>query len=488
MPAFLPDVPLLSLILALPLGAALALCFLPERHARWLALGSMLLTLLMSGLVLAGFTPDGPRYQWLEEHLWIAGLGIHYRVGVDGLSVLFLPSTALLFLGTLCAHWQRASEAPRLHWGLLLLLQTALLGVFCALDSLLFFLFWELTLPPLYFLLGRFGCNGEAARAAPRYALIMLASGIPLLFAILLAASGDPAAGFDITRQQGEGLSFGQQQAVFLLFLLAFAVKVPLFPFHTWLPQFALAAPGSLTALLMGLKIGVYGLYRLAIPFAPAAAQDLHWLLAGLGTVSLLYGAVGLLAQTNLRVGLAYLGMSHVGFAIIGLSAFSAQGVHGAASLLLSFAVASGGAYLLLEFLRQRTGSNDVGDLGGLAGALPRLSAGLLVCGLAGLGFPGASSFPGEFLLLLAVLESHTGAGMAALFGLGIAAAGFLALYRRAFFGPPRHADGTLRDLLPREQLVLAVIIVLAFGIGLYPAPWLDILRPAAEQWALGLR
>jgi NADH-quinone oxidoreductase subunit M len=486
--SFLNGLPLLSILIFLPLAGAGLIWLLPARLARWVTTFAMLAVLMVSSLAFLQFDTAGERFQMLERLPWIASLNVHYLVAVDGLSVLFLSSTALLFLGALVASWNSIQEAPRLHYSLLLLFEMATLGIFCALDTLLFFVFWELTLIPIYFLLGRWGVTAGANKAAARYFLIMLAGGVPLLLAFVLLASSQPLPTFDFIALLEVRLPLATQKIIFLLCLSSFALKVPLVPLHTWLPQFALAAPGSLTALLVGLKLGVYGLVRFAIPLAPEVAPELHWLLAGLGTLTLLYGAVGMLAQTNLRVGLAYVSISHVGLAILGLASFSAQGVQGCVSLLLSFTVATGGGFLLLEFLRQRTGSCDINSLGGAAQTMPMLASGFLICGLAGVGMPGTSSFPGEYLLILAALDSHSGAGMAALFGLSIAAGGFLALYRRAFFGPVTQAAvAQAEDLRPREMLVLLVIIAMALGIGVYPAPWVDVLRPASEAWAAAL-
>jgi NADH-quinone oxidoreductase subunit M len=461
---------------------------LPQWWARLGAAGSLLLTMALSVVVLAAFEPAGPRFQLIERWPWIAGLNVQYLLAVDGLSVLFLPATGLLFLGGLVAAWNAVTDSPRLYFSLLLLLQMATLGIFCAVDVILFFVFWEMTLLPLYFLLGRWGVTADAGRVAARYVLLMLAGGVPLLLAFIVAASAQATFGFDWMAWQGGSLTRPVQWGIFLLMLLGFGLKVPLVPLHTWLPQVALAAPGSLTALLVGLKVGAFGLIRFAIPLAPQAAQDLHWLLAGLGTVAIIYGGVGTLAQSNLRVGLAYASVSHVGLAVLGLASYSAQGVQGAVSLLLSFTLASGGAFLLLEFLRQRTGSTDIQSLGGAAASMPLLATGFLVCGLAGVGMPGTSSFPGEFMLVIAALQTHTGAGLAALFGLAIAAAGFLSLYRKAFFGPvTRSTVREARDLRPREWLVLMLLIVMIVGFGVYPGPWLEIVRPAAEAWAAGL-
>lgn len=483
------SLPLLSLLLFLPLGGIAAIWLLPARVTRHVVAFSMLVTLALATAALVAYDPAGARFQLLERVSWIASLNIHYLVAVDGISVLFLPATALLFLGSLVASWNAVPDAPRLHFSLLLLFEMATLGIFCALDTALFFVFWELTLVPLYFLLGRWGVTGGSAHAAARYFLIMLAGGIPLLIAFVILATSQPVPTFDLTVLLATPLPRSTQTAVFLLCLLGFGVKVPLVPLHTWLPQFALAAPGSLTALIVGLKLGAFGLIRFAIPLAPQAALDLHWLLAGLGTVAILYGAVGMLAQSNLRLGLAYASICHVGLAVLGLASYTAQAAQGAVSLLLSFSVATGGAFVLLEFLRQRTGSTDVNALGGAAKTMPLLATGFLICGLAGVGMPGTSSFPGEFMLIIAALQSHTGAGMAALFGLSIAAGGFLSLYRKAFFGPvSRAAVANASDLRPREWAVLVALIVMIATIGIYPGPWIEIVRPAAEAWAAGLQ
>lgn len=476
--------PLLSLLVFLPLAGGVSLWLLPARLARAAAAAAMAATLLLAVIAVAGFDGGLAGFQWTEKALWIESLRVHYQVGVDGLSVLFLPATALLFLGALVASW-REEAAPRTHFSLLLFLETATLGVFCALDTILFFLFWELTLVPIYGLLGGWGVVRERQGAAARYLLLMLAGGVPLLFGFLVLAASQPVPSFDLAVLLGVPLPRGSQYLLLVLFLLGFGIKVPLVPLHTWLPRLSLVAPGAVTAVLVGLKLGAYGLIRIALPLAPVAARDLHWLLAGAGTLAVLYGAVGMLAQTNLRVMLAYFSISHVGLAVLGLAALDAQGVQGAVALVLNFSLATGGAFLLAEFLRQRTGSTDIRSLGGAARTMPLLASGFLLCGLSGVGMPGTSGFPGELLLLLAALRTHTGAGLGALFGLVVGAAGFLSLYRRAFLGPvtrPEVEDAA--DLRPREWAVLVLLVLLVVGLGLWPGPVLDVIRPAAEAWA----
>jgi NADH-quinone oxidoreductase subunit M len=478
--------PLLTCLVLAPLAGSVLLGLLPQRSLRFATAASLLLSLLLSSVAFFGYDAQGEAYQWVVDVPWLPLLGVHWLLAVDGLSVLFLPATALLFLGALVTAWTVDPAARRLYYASLLALQGCLFGIFCAFDLVLFFVFWEASLLPVYFLLARGGVSAQAAAVAGRYVLIMLAAGLPLLLAVLWLGQ---LGGFDLRQLLAMPLAVDVQRGVFLLFLLAFAVKVPLVPLHTWLPQLALAAPGTLTALLLGLKVGVYALLRLALPLAPAAAAEWHWLLAGLGGVSLLYGAVGILSHSNLRVSLAYASICHVGLAVMGLATLSAAGVQGAVSLLLSFSVASGGVLLLLECLRQRTGTTDVHALGGVAQTMPLLAGGVLMCGLAGVGLPGTSSFPGEFMLILAVLERYTGAGMAALFGLAIAAGAFLAQYRQAFWGPLRSpAVQQASDLLPRERWLLFALIAMIVGIGLYPAPWIDTLGPSAQAWAAAMQ
>ena len=237
------SLPLLSLLLFMPIAGIAAIWLLPARATRFVVALAMLVTLLLATTALFAYDPAGVRFQLVERVSWIASLNIHYLVAVDGISVLFLPATALLFLASLVACWNAVHDAPRLHFSLLLLLQAATLGIFCALDTALFFVFWELTLVPIYLLLGRWGVTSGSGQAAARYFLIMLAGGIPLLVAFVILAGSQSVPTFDLMVLLGMPLPQSIQTIVFLLFLLGFGVKVPLVPIHTWLQQFALAVP-----------------------------------------------------------------------------------------------------------------------------------------------------------------------------------------------------------------------------------------------------
>lgn len=484
------DFPILGLLLALPFaGAAGCLLLARKDGARGLALAAAAATLLAALVAVALFDPARGDFQLVEKRLWIPGIGVHYHVGVDGLSLFFLPATALLFAAAMLAGARAPRPAPGLYYGLLLALEGATLGVFCALDTLLFFVFWELTLLPLYFLIGLWGLDAAGRAAAARYFLIMLAGGVPLLFALLLV--GAHGGGFDLPAllaADPTALPYGVQLAVLLLFLVGFGVKVPFVPLHTWLPSLALGAPATVTALLVGLKLGAYGLLRLALPLSPLAVRDLHWLLAGLGTVAILYGAVAALAQSNLRGVLAYGGVSHAGLAVLGLASFSVAGAQGAVLLMLTLTLATGGGFLLLGGLQRRLGTCDLAALSGLRQRLPRLAGCFLLFGLAGIGLPGTIGFPAEFLIIVAALPEHAGAALAALFGMVVGAAAFLAPYRAAFFGPLRAGPAAEADDLTQRELAAALVFAaLIVGFGLWPAGLLETIRPAAEAWAARL-
>lgn len=486
--------PLISLmLLTLPLGALLIWLFPNPQKARWIALGTALVDLGLALAVVAGFDSSQAGYQLVEQTAWIPTLNVQYLVGVDGISVLFLPLTVLLFIGVIAASWTSARSMPRLYYSLLLLLESATLGIFCSLDLVLFFLFWELTLIPMYFLISLWGPGPHRRYAAVKYTLFMLAGGVPLLFGFLLLAFNHaevagiaiPAGlSWDYRLLLSTPLPSSTETTVFILLLLGFAVKTPVFPLHTWLPVVSMEGPASVAALMTGLKLGAYGLIRFAVPMAPGAAQELHWLLAGLGVIGILYGALAAMAQTNLRRMLAYASLSHVGLVLLGIASFDLQGVQGALFMLLNFTLVAGGLFLFTGFLHQRLGSTDLISLGGVGRSMPLLAAFFFVFALASLGVPGTSGFPAEFLILMSALQSHTGAGLAALFAMVLGTAYVLDSYRRTFYGPVGNSVvAEALDLRRRELLVALVFTALILTAGLYPALVLDVTREASTLW-----
>ncbi|CAK0744803.1 NADH dehydrogenase I subunit M [Gammaproteobacteria bacterium] len=494
--------PLLGLLfLSLPAGAVVIWLLPRPQWTRYIALATALFSLVVTLVVVASFDGTQSGFQFIVRLDWMPDLGIHYLIGVDGISVLFLPATALLFVGVILTSWNQLCLSPcptlilkkvtgwagggaaRLYYSLLLLLEAAILGVFCALDTILFFLCWELTLAPLFFLVRLWGTGAHRHHAAVKYTLVMLAGGVPLLFGFLLL-SFHAGLAFDLPTLLATSLPPDTETLVFLLLLLGFGVKVPLPPLHTWLPLMAMEGPIAATALLTGLKLGAYGLIRFAVPLAPHAAREFHWLLAGLGTTGLVMGAIIALVQTDLRRMLAYAGLSHVGLVVLGIASFNLQGIQGAILQLLHFTIAAGGAFLLVAFLHSRTGTTDSRELGGVAQTMPLLASLFLLLGLAGMGMPGTSGFPGELLILLGAFKTHAGAGLAALFAMIVGAANFLGMYRRVFLGPANQV--VVResiDLRPRELGMALAMALIILAVGFFPGWWLDLIRPAAKIW-----
>ncbi len=490
------DIPLLSLLLLIPLVGAAILWILPswcKLGIRGVALLSSLLTLGASLLVLVQFDPAQAGFQLTENHAWIPSLNVHYSLGVDGISVLFLPLTSLLFSALILASWTMVRTLPTLYFSLLLFLLGVTLGIFMATDSILFFLFWELTLIPIYFLISLWGVGPNRRYAAVKYTLFMLVGGILILFGFVLLAFNysehNGVLSFDYLQLLNTPMAHATELSVFLLLLAGFGMKTPVFPFHTWLPTVSMEGPASIAAMMTGLKLGAYGLIRFAVPMAPGAAQELHWLLAALGVIGILYGALIAISQTNLRAMLAYSSISHIGLVVLGIASLNIQGIQGAVFQLLNFSIIASGLFLLTGFLHHRTGSTDIASLGGAARSMPLLTALFLLFGLASMGVPGTSGFPAEFLIIVSTLKTHTGAGLAALAGVVIGAGYFLSIYRRTFLGPiTRKTVREAVDLRRRELLIMLVMAAMVLFAGFYPASVLDLTREASGVWVSGLQ
>lgn len=482
--------PVLSLLLSLYPVAILVILLTPEPlKARWFALMTSMIGLILSFFVIFNFDYSQTGFQFVERASWIPSLNVDYIVGIDGISILFLPLTNLLFIGVVLASWNSIRTMPKLFYALLLLLECATLGIFISLSTLLFFLFWELSLVPIYFLINYWGVGPNRRYAAVKYTLVMMAGGIPLLFGFIILAFDHASLGsgelvFDYLTLLHNPLPVEYQTTIFFLLLLGFAFKAPIFPLHTWLPAIAMEGPASIAAIMTGLKLGAYGLIRFTVPLAPDAAQNFHWLLAGLGIMGVLYGAILAISQTNLRKMLAFSSVSHVGLVILGIASFSIQGIQGAIFQLVNFTIVAGGIFILIGFLHHRTGSTELVSLGGVAKTMPLLASFFFLFGLAGMGVPGTNGFIAENLILISVLKSHTGAGIAALLGIVLAAAYFLNIYQRAFLGPVRNdVVAEAVDLRRRERLLVVVFIAVIILGGIFPNIILDFTQSASENW-----
>ena len=487
---------IISLLLLSPLiGIALLWISSNLYFVRAVAITTSLFCLTLSLMMLAGFNEQLAGFQFTETADWIPSLNIHYSVGVDGISILFLPLTSLLFSGVIISSWTGIRSLSRLYYTFLLLLLFAILGVFVATDTILFLLFWEITLAPIYFLINLWGVGPNRRYAAVKYTLFMLVGGVPLIFAFIIlaisAAAGDIPAqlSFDYVTLLNTPRSMELQTTLFFLLLIGFGVKAPVFPFHTWLPTVAMEGPISVAAIMTGLKLGLYGFIRFMVPLAPDAAVNYHWLLAGLGVIGILYGALVAMSQSNLRRMLAYSSISHAGLVVLGIASFNIQGIQGSIFHLLNFSMIMGGLFLVTGFLHHRTGSTDTLSLGGVAHSMPLLASFFLLFGMAAMGVPGTNGFVAEFLILLSSFQTHTGAGLAALAGIVLSAAYFVTIYRRAFLGVSHRDTVTdAQDLLPRELGLALLLAALILFTGLYPAGIMDISQQAAELWVARLK
>ena len=483
--------PLLTLIILLPLFASVIVIFLDHKNSRLFSLFTFVLNLFLSALMLSQFDASNPNFQMIDTAQWISSLNIHYTLGVDGISVLFVPLTNLLFIGVVLSSWTHIRKQSNLYYSMLLLLATASIGIFVAIDTVSFFLFWELTLIPIYFLISLWGIGSNRRFAAGQYTLFMLVGGLPILIAfVLLAVNGaDTQYIFNYTELIKQTLPADTQTIIFLALLLGFAVKTPIFPFHAWLPLVAMEGPAGVAAIMTGMKLGAYGLLRFAMPLAPDATASFHWLLAGLGVMGMLYGAIVAIRQTNLRKLLAYASISHVGLVVLGLASLNLQGIQGTVFQLLNFTLIASALFMLTGFLHHRLGSTDIRTLGGIAVTMPLLTSFFFVFGLASMGIPGTSGFAAELLLILSVLQSHMGAGIAALVVVVIGASYFLKIYQSAFLGPVTE-EGVKNavDLQPKELVIVFTFALIVIIIGIMPVLVLNIIEPTTEQWILNFQ
>lgn len=486
--------PFLSSLILLPIVTGLLLGLVKSRLlAKNIALGVAILELILSLVVVTLFDDSNADLQLVEQYTWIELLNIHFELGIDGLSVLFLPCTALLILTTLLASWNAVPYFRRLHFALLLALEGVIMGVFCATDLILFYLFWELTLPIIFFLIGLWGIGPQRRGAALKYSLFMLFGSVPLLFAIIMLALNHATQvggsipqdlAFSLPVLLATPIDEDLQPIIFLLLLLGFAVKAPLVPFHTWLPTVSMEAPTQMTAIIVGLKLGLYGILRYAMTLPLSAAVQYSWVLGIFGAVTLIYGAFIALQQSNLRRLLAYASVSHAGLVVIGITSLNMQGIQGAILQLCNFTLVASSLMLIAGFIHNRLGSTDMIHLGGIAKVMPKLTVFFYLFILANIGVPGSGAFPAEFLLMISALMAHPSLGITALVASVISAFYSLSFAKRAFLGPiTQQGVETLHDLRPREFALLCLPAVLIIFLGFFPNSFLAKNRVTAEAW-----
>jgi len=480
------DVPILSLLVWLPAVGAAVVGLAPNhatRLIRWLTIGVTAVEFALSLVLLAAFESGTGGFQLRETVGWIPEWGISYSLGIDGITLfLVLLSTFIVPLAVL-ATWREVGERVKGFYVSVLVLEAAIVGVFTALDLILFYVFFEAMLVPMYALIGVWG--GKNRRyAAIKFFLYTLIGGLLMLVAILYLyyqAGGDS---FSYETLRGLDLSLTEQVWLFLAFFAAFAIKIPLFPFHTWLPDAHTEAPtiGSVDLAAILLKIGGFGLIRFTLPYFPDAVELLAPAIMVLAVVGILYGAAVALRQTDIKRLVAYSSVAHMGFVVLGVFALNVTSTAGAVVQMVNHGLSTGALFMLVGFMYERQHSREIASYSGLAKAVPVFSGFFLVVALSSLALPGTNGFVGEFPILIGAFQTTPWAAVLGTFGVILAALYLLWAYQRMFHGPVGGYATGMGDLKAREVGVMVPLVVVIIGIGLYPQPLYDRVTPSVED------
>jgi NADH-quinone oxidoreductase subunit M len=483
--------PLLTLIVFAPVVGTALLAVLPREPAvgvRRAALVFALVPFALSVVMLARFQTGVADFQLVERAAWIRPWGIEFHLGVDGVSLFLVLLTTLLTPLVVLASWTDVTKRVKEYYALLLLLETGMLGTLLALDLFLFYVFWEVMLVPMFFLIGVWG-GTRRVYAAIKFVLFTMLGSLPMLVAILYCGwrTKGPGSGFSFAYERFLVLSLspGEQLWLFAAFALAFAIKVPLFPLHTWLPDAHVEAPTGGSVILAGvlLKMGTYGFLRIALPLFPQAALEAAPWLVALAVVGIVYGALVATMQPDLKKLVAYSSVSHLGFVMLGLFAFNPIAVAGSLYQMLNHGLSTGALFLLVGMIYERRHTRLIASFGGLWAVMPRFAVLLLIAMLASAGLPGLNGFIGEFLIMLGAFGPWPWATAVASSGVVLGALYLLWMYQRVIFGPLVHEENRrLADLDAREIAVLVPVLGLCFAMGLFPAPFLTRMQPSIDR------
>jgi len=485
--------PVLSLIVFIPLVGVVALLLVPSdnhRAIRWVALLAALASFGVS-LALLGYQPSGAEFQFTENVEWIPAFGMGYRMGVDGLSVVLVMLTTVLSVVAILYSWDPITKRVKEYYAAMLLLMVGMLGVFVSLDLFLFYVFWEISLIPMYLVIGIWG-GPRRIYATVKFVIYTLVGSLLMLVAILAVAIAHAAAGnpftFSYVELRGFPFSDTLQALAFIAFFLAFAIKVPMWPLHTWLPDAHVEAPTAGSIILAGvlLKLGGYGFLRFSLPLLPDAAKEFAPIVIGLAIIAILYGALVSMVQPDLKKLIAYSSVSHMGFVMLGVFVFNTQGLQGAVFQMVSHGITTGALFLLVGVIYERTHDRLIAHMGGLNARLPRYAALFGLFTFASIGLPGLSGFVGEFLVVLGAFRFNGWVAAATMIVVIFSAVYMLWMFQRVFFTVPsdwmRRWWPTLTDLSRTEWLSLTPLIVLVVALGVYPGPVLDAIAAPVSR------
>ncbi|MFQ5947536.1 MAG: NADH-quinone oxidoreductase subunit M [Acidimicrobiia bacterium] len=482
--------PLLTSIILIPVIGAGVVALLPRRRRELvlpIALGVSLLTFGASLYLLWEFQAGEAGFQFTERVTWYEPWGVSYHLGVDGISLLLVLLTTFLMPVSLLASTSITHRLKE-YAASMLFLEAGILGVFLSLDLLVFFVFWEVMLVPMYFIIGVWGGERRIYAAVKFFLYTALGSALMLAGILALAFIGGDQLGsptFDFTELLGVDITRGAQFWLFAAFGLSFAIKVPIFPFHTWLPDAHVEAPTAGSVILAGvlLKLGAYGFIRFNLNLFPEASVDLVPVLAVLGVIGILYGAVVAIVQPDVKRLVAFSSVSHLGFVVLGIFALTSQGLQGGVIQMVNHGLTTGALFLLVGMIYDRRHTREIAAFGGIAKVMPVFAGAFLFIALASIGLPGLNGFVGEFLVLLGSYLTLPVYAILAGFGVVLAAVYLLWAYQRVFTGPiTKPENEALRDVGAREVAILAPIVALVLFLGIYPKPALERIEPSVDQ------
>jgi len=488
---------MLSLVVFLPLAGALALLLVPNRDGsrngtiRSAALAISLLSFASTLWLWKMFDPNVAGFQLVERASWLPSFGIEYFLGLDGISLMLLVLTGFLTPLALLCSWDSVEEHVKAFSILLLALETAMMGVFVSLDLFLFYVFWDAVLIPMYFLIGIWGYDNRVY-AAVKFILYTMAGSVLMLIAIItMAVLHHTVTGvysFDVTKlyelAPRGAIAPDLQMWLFLAFALAFAIKVPLFPLHTWLPDAHVQAPTAGSVILAGvmLKMGTYGLVRFAFPLLPQAAAVCAPYIGFLAVAGIVYGALVAMVQPDMKKLVAYSSVSHLGFVVLGIASSTVEGMQGAVYQMLNHGVSTGGLFIIVGMLSDRRHTRLIAEFGGLKAVMPRLVAAFLIITLSSIGLPGLNGFVGEFLTILGAFKWRPELAAVATTGVILSAVYMLWMFQRVNYGEVTNAkNAALPDLTTREWWTLGPAVAMAIVMGVFPTAFLAPMEPAVE-------